>query len=521
MANNEDVNQANQGAPAADIPDLKKKEKERKKAGASWSGAKPGGGSFSGATGGTVARAAASAASSAGGVAAAGAAESAGAGWLSAMIARLTATVLGKAILAAGVAMIVGGAGLVGYSLLNGGAGGAGGVGDLGAISSSMKVHTEGGDRTGYIASNGEIMFDPIKAAAAKKAEAEKAPEDKAAGDAVPPEQAADAAGNGSGFNRPGLEHNMSGTKLSSSLGGGFGGKNIFAGNSGAPKFDASMSKSAIKAGEKGRLSASRNARTGRTVTGGKGKSMKANKAFGQLKIAKGMSALGAGASGAEGARSTASNAFDGTQGAGNVVGGPAAPTGAVDSPSTPNGAPDMTAPTVADPTAGLLDAVNAQALSAIAAMAKAAGEMKKKAAQMRMYGYALIVVGIALIAAGCTIWTAWCIPLGIMIAGVGYMLVDMAGTMDKQADMMKAQAESMSQALAARTSDTKQNQINQYCIDQAYQNGTDPKNCNPPDTVTENTQVLRNDDAAVQRHRSMVNETGRVEGVNGKPTGQ
>ncbi|NNN07472.1 MAG: hypothetical protein HKL90_16405, partial [Elusimicrobia bacterium] len=50
----DDVLKANQGAPAADIPDLKKKEKERKKGGAYWSGAGNGAGAFSGA----VARAA-------------------------------------------------------------------------------------------------------------------------------------------------------------------------------------------------------------------------------------------------------------------------------------------------------------------------------------------------------------------------------------------------------------------------------------------------------------------------------
>jgi len=516
MANNEDVNQANQGAPAADIPDLKKKEKERKKAGAAWSGAKPGGGSFSGATGGSVARAAASASSASG--AAAGAAQAAGAGWLSSTIAALTATAMGKMMVAAGVAIFLAGAGLVGYAMLNGGgAGGAGGIGDLGAIASSMKVRSGDVDRTGFVASNGEIMFDPIKAAEAKKAAAEeKAPEDKTAEAPVPPDPTADAAGMGG--NRPGLEHNLSGAKLSSSLGGGFGGKNIFAGNSAAPKFNESLAKTSIKGGEKGRLSASRSARTGRTVSGGKAKSMKANKAFGQLKVAKGMSALGAGASATEGAAATAANAFDGGQGAGNVVGAPS-PTGAVDSPSTPNGAPDMTGPSVDVPTGTAVDPNTAQALDGIAALAKAAGEMKKKAAQMRMMGYALIAVGIALIAAGCTIWTAWCIPLGIMIAGVGYMLVDMAATMDKQADMMKNMAEMASQALAARTTDVKQNEINQYCIDRAYE-GTDPKNCNPPDTVTENQQVIQNDNSAVERHQSMVEETGRVEGVNGGPTG-
>lgn len=514
MANNEDVNQANQGAPAADIPDLKKKEKERKKAGAAWSGAKPGGGSFSGATGGTVARSAASAASSAGG-AAAGAAQAAGAGWLSSTIATLTATVMGKAILAAGVAMFLAGAGLFGYAMLKGGgAGGAGGIGDLGAISSSMKVRSGDVDRTGYIASNGEIMFDPIKAAEAKKAAEEKAPEDKTAEAPVPPEPAADAAGVGG--NRPGLEHNLSGAKLSSSLGGGFGGKNIFAGSGGAPKFNDALSKASIKGGEKGRLSASRSSRTGRTVKGGKAKSMKANKAFGQLKVAKGMSALGAGASATEGAAASAGNAFDGGEGAGNVVGAPS-PTGAVDSPSTPNGAPDMTAPGVDIPAGTAVDFDNAQALAGIAALAKAAGELKKKAEQMMMMGIALIAVGIALMCAG----TFWTVIAGIIIAAIGAMLVSISQSMKSQAEMMKGMSEQMSQSLAARTSDVKQNEINKYCIDKAYADGTDPKNCNPPDSVTENQQTVENDNSAVQRHQSMVEETGRVEGMNGKPTGQ
>ncbi|MBI2788842.1 MAG: hypothetical protein HYX59_09190 [Elusimicrobia bacterium] len=516
MANNEDVNQANQGAPAADIPDLKKKEKERKKAGAAWSGAKPGGGSFSGATGGSVARAAASASSASG--AAAGAAQAAGASWLSSTIAALTATAMGKMMVAAGVAIFLAGAGLVGYAMLHGGAGGAGGVGDLGAIASSMKVRSGDVDRTGFVASNGEIMFDPIKAAEAKKAAAEeKAPAEKTADAPVPPEPTADAAGMGG--NRPGLEHNLSGAKLSSSLGGGFGGKNIFSGNSSAPKFNDSLAKASIKGGEKGRLSASRNGRTGRTVNGGKAKSMKANKAFGQLKVAKGMSALGAGTSATEGAAATAANAFDGGQGAGNVVGAPT-PTGAVDSPSTPNGAPDLTGPSVDVPSGVAVDPDTSQALEGIAALAKAAGELKKKAAQMRMMGYALIAVGIALIAAGATIWTAWLIPIGIMIAGIGYMLVDIAATMDKQADLMKSMAETASQALSARTTDIKQKEINQYCIDRAYE-GTDPKNCNPPDSVTENRQTVENDNSSVERHKGMVRETGRVEGVNGKPTGQ
>jgi hypothetical protein len=422
---------------------------------------------------------------------------------------------MGKAILAAGVAMFLAGAGVLGYAMLHGGGdGGAGGVGDLGAISSSMKVRPDGGDRTGYVASNGEIMFDPIKAAEAKKAAEEKAPADKTAGEAVP-EAAADAAGKGGDWNRPGLEHNLSGSKLSSSLGGGFGGKNIFSGNN-APKFNEALAKASIKGGEKGRLSAMRNAKTGRRVAGGKGQQMKANRAFGQLKIAKGMSAMGAGASGAEGARSTASSAFDGAPSAGNVEGSPTAPTGAVGTPSSPGGAPDMTGSVPDIPTGVAVDPNTAAALAAIAEMAKKAGEMKKKAKQ-------LMIIGIALIIAGAAMLGAWPIGtiIGAILIGIGGMLIGMSMMMSNMADMMKGMADSMSEGLAARTTDTKQDQINKYCIDKAYKDGTDPKNCNPPDTVTENRQTEEADRRSVQEHKNMVRETTRVEGMNGQPTGQ
>ena len=512
MAKNEDVNEANQGAPAADIPDLKKKEKERKKAGAGWGSARPGGGSFSGATGGAgsaggaVARAAASAAGSA-----SGAAQAAGAGWLSSTLATLTATVMGKAILAAGVAMFLAGAGLFGYAMLYGGAaGGAGGIGDLGAISSSMKIRSGDVDRTGYVASNGEIMFDPIKAAEAKKAAAEKAPEEQTAGEPVPPEQIADAAGIGG--NRPGLEHNLSGAKLSSSLGGSFGGKNIFAGSNAAPKFNEGLAKTNIKGAQKGRLSATRNARTGRRVAGGRGQQVKANRAFGQLKVAKGMSALGAGASGAEGARSTAASAFDGSPtGGGNVEGGPEAQTGPVDTPSGPGGAPDVTAPDVDVPTGVGVDPNSFAMINAIAEMAKKAGEMKKKAKQ-------LMIMGIALIAAG-----ACCLPWGAILIAIGGMLVGMSIMMSNMAEMMKGMADSMSQGLAARTGDVKQDEINQYCIDRAYNEGTDPKNCNPPDSVTENSTITDNNNQAVEEHKEKEKkdtETETVDELKQSPTG-
>jgi len=428
------------------------------------------------------------------------------------MVASLTATVLGKAILAAGVAMFVGGAGLFGYAMLKGGTGGDGGVGDLGALSSSMKVRAGGGDRTGYVASNGEIMFDPIKKAAeVKKAEPEQAPEDKTAGEAIP-EQIADAGVPGA---RPGaLEHNLSGSKLSSSLGGGFGGKNIFSGNGAAPKFNEGMAKSTITGAQKGRLSASKSAATGRRVAGGKGSRVKANRAFGQLKVAKGLSMAGAGTTGAEGARSTAGTAFDGdAPGTGNVEGGPGVGEGAVTSPSGNGGAPDMTAPTVGDPTGVDMDPNSLAMLGAISEMAKKAGEMKKQAAMMMVAGLALIAIGIVMIAAGASNFGITA-AIGVLLVGIGGMLVGMSIMMSNMAEMMKGMADSMSSGLAQSTGDINQDATNKYCIDKAYNEASDPKNCNPPDSVTQGEQWEKDNKRTLNDHQSNGEKDGKTEEI-------
>ena len=512
MANNEDSNQANTGAPAADIPDLKKKDKERKKAGAAWSGAKPGAGSFSGATGGTVSRAAASAAGIGGEAAAAAAAEAAGVGAggffgsISSFLSGLAATLAGKmAIAAAAILLLAGGAMIAAGLLKGGGAAGDGAMGDLGALSSSMKVRMGGSDRTG-VASNGEIAFDPVNGGAAKPAEKAAAPADAApAGNPANPLTPQPEENKDAGFNRPGLEHNMSGSKLSSSLGGGFGAKNIFSGGNASNKLGDAMGKFNIKGGEKGRLSATRAAnRTGKVQSGTSTRGMKANRAFGQLKAGARNSMIGAGANGAEAAKNGAAAAFDGGTLGGSTVGGPpgAAPTGEVTSPSNPGGAPDTTMPSAPTVPTQDLGAVTAAAIAAIAQMAQAAAKMK-------MMGMALIVVGLALVAAGCTIWTAWLIPIGLAIAAMGYMMV-------QQSEKLKAQADAMSQQLAERTTDQRQNAINKYCIDKAYA-GTPPANCNPPDDLTGKQDFKKATEDGKKNNDRIIREDGRVEGDTGK----
>src|SRR5258708_4295537 len=92
----EDVLRANSGSPAADIPHLKLKDKERKKAGVAWSAARGGASQFAGATGGN-------------GGSAAGAVGMAAKGAL-----------LGKLGLAAAAFSMVAAAGVLGYGRLKG-----------------------------------------------------------------------------------------------------------------------------------------------------------------------------------------------------------------------------------------------------------------------------------------------------------------------------------------------------------------------------------------------------------------
>ncbi|MBI4060295.1 MAG: hypothetical protein HY403_02575 [Elusimicrobia bacterium] len=488
MANNEDV--PDQGVPAADIPDLKRKEKERKKAGAAWSGAKPGGGAFSGASGGTVARSAASAVGAAGGASG------------PSMLAGLTATVFGKALVGAGAAVFLAGAGLLGYSLLRGGGAGPTGVigGDLGAPASSIRVRAPGGDRTGYVASKGEIRFEPVKAAEVKKEPQEQAAEEPAA-----PEQTADAA---PGWNRPGLEHNLSGSKLSSSLGGGFGNKSIFGGGGSGPKLNDSFPKTNLLAAQKGRLSAARNAKTGRVVARGRGRRIGSDQALGQAIVLSGNNALGANATVAEEAHSL--SAFEGQTGEGNVEGGPAL-SGPADTLGT--GAPDLTTPNVTDPGGVAADPDTAASIAAIAAMAQQAGALKARAQQMMMMGLALIAAGIALLRPPTT-------PIGAALIGIGGMLVGMSIMMSQMAAMMKQMADTMSTSLSQRNGDINQDATNRYCIDRAYNEGTDPQNCNPPDSVTHAAQFGTSSALEVEQHGTMINENSQIEAVNGNPTG-
>jgi hypothetical protein len=241
MSENNEFELPDQDPPEINIPDLKKKEKERKKAGAAWGGGTSGT-PFTGAVGGSGvsgARAAASMARSAASAARAGAgiAGQAGAGAISqgGFLAALTSSFAGKALLFSLAAGVLGGGAMVAYKMLGPGAESASAP-ELGNISSTVKYHgDQGPNGLDYAAASnrGQIKWENAEAGSAPTAEnAEKTEPAEAAEAGNPAEKAQAAAGAHAGRIIDRMDHNLSGAKLGSSPGAGssiFGGKSIFA----------------------------------------------------------------------------------------------------------------------------------------------------------------------------------------------------------------------------------------------------------------------------------------------------
>lgn len=486
MADKE-LDKVNDGAPAMDIPDLKKKEKERKKAGAAWGSAKPTGNPFGAATGGSgaAARAAASAASSAAGTAA-GVGSPAAFSGLSGWLAGVLATTMGKMIVGLGALLMVGGAGLVGLAMLRGG--GEGNIiPDLGGLSSSLKIDRGGADRTA-ITGKGDIRFDPLAAQAAKKEEAkveDKTAEAPAATDTLEHGTINDTQGG----SKDKLAHNLSGAKLTSNLGGGsFGSKNIFggAGSANAPKFNTGLAKAnlSIPKANNGKLGAMK--KSGRSARASKmtKNNARTQRAFGQLKVARGLSVAGAGATTADAASANAANAFDQSASNGGELEAPGA--GAFDgAPSNPGGggAPDMTSvPDVGTPNAVLGDPTMDQGFKNIEKMAAAAGKMK-------MMGMLLIAIGVVLIAmAGVPVVGPILAVIGAILVGLGIMLM-------QQAAQMAAMAKQLGSMMANQYgTGTYQEQAVNECTDQVLDNGGG--GCNRPGPTPAATTVQQDVEA-------------------------
>jgi hypothetical protein len=514
MANEkpQDVLKANAGAPEAMIPDLKKKEKERKKAGAAWSGARGAASEFSGATGGSgvggaggaIARAAASAAAEAG---MAGAEGLEGEGLMAAIsrffsgassfFSGLMATALGRAAVAAAVMLMVAAAGLIGYALLKGNPNQGLGNPDLGGISDSMRVRAGGDDRLG-VASNGEIRFDPQSAAkpavAAPTEPPKAADKDKAAADKTADANAQKPVPSGL------LAHNLSGAQLSSSLGGNFGSKNIFSGNGNAPKFGGAGTGGLPPInGRKGNLTAMKASNLHATPSATNINKGSASRALGQLKLTKGLSNQGADATTAEGAAQASQDAFDQQQTTGGGLNTPGAPGG--DSVVPPgSGAPPDTSMggTPADPTGGATDPGLQGALAQISALANQAMQDMQMGEMEVLIGGILLGIGIALE------WNVWTSAIGYILAAAGLAMIAMGMSNINKAKQEEAQAMSEGQTLASQIGNEQQGQAINYCTQQAVNSGTPVSGCTPPENITDATQEQTQDQTDIQRVKTI-----------------
>jgi hypothetical protein len=354
-------------------------------------------------------------------------------------------------------------------------------------------VRAGGDDRLG-VDSTGEVRFDPLNAAS--QAPAAPPPAAKAADDKPAPDAKADA-----GADKPvpagQLAHNMSGAQLSSSLGNNFGGKNIFGGNSAAPKFGAGMANIGGAAGHLSTMKASTLHPTASRMTALRGSS---NRALGQGFIANSLSKQGYAAANtsAEAASSLAQGAFDQQQPVGGNLSTPGSPggtgigTGGGDTPpSLGGGAPGdpgglPTAP--ADPTGGATDPGLQGAISQIS-------DLANQAMSNIQTGTIMMAIGAVLIGIGCA-----CLPFGASLIAAGVALVIMGIMKISAGKSEAAQAIAMGQQLGSAIGNEQQAAAINYCTNNAITTGTAVQNCQPPESITNQTNVTAQSAADANR---------------------
>lgn len=453
------------GKNPPELPDLKKKEKERKRAGAVWSGGRVPGTPWRGALGGNGASGATGAAGAAraAAVAAGGTPlttiERLGLSALRQYLAALWATTAGKLILV-GAALFALGGGLYLGARLMAAPPPPGEEPFLGGIFSNIVARPRYSPALEYLArvSRGQLRFDaPARPVPVKK----EAPAAVAPAPAVPevPWQEALA---GRTVPQDLLPNNLSGAALTSSLGGQFGARNIFA-NPEAPKFgELVYDRARLQkfSAQRGKTQGLRRASAARRQTAAT-RSLRAlsKRAMGQLKLASVLSTAGSQSTG-ETASRMASDAFEQrvTQPGGD------APLMPGEAPNTVapigSGAPDVTPPpnpghTNATPYQQQLDGIGKQAVQA--------GQMKNMAIMLMILGAALIVLGIILNAMSFGTAGNALIIIGVLLIGIGLMMMLMS-------QMMKNQAKQAAQQLQNAYAQQSQNAHAQECVDQAYE---------------------------------------------------
>ena len=464
---------------AADIPKLKsvpsKKDKERKKGGLFWQGARTGGAGAHGArtAANVIARLASSATEGAPAMGEAALASFSPGRWLALILGSL---LVGKLLMTFGLSPFMP-SGL--YPSLSLGSGW--GKSEFSPLRSSIRPRKPDESRSlGYAAqaAKGELKFSrpfgaeaPKEEAPAKQAEAPAQPK---AEEAPPPPKPdwgsimANAA--------PTLQHNMTNAILSTSLGAGFGLRDIFNNNSSAPKFGSSLAP--LAKGGTGKLTAFARAQPIQNVGNVNHVRGFSQRAMGQLKLAQMLSAKGGSSTGNEAPKTLAADAFDQsiTQGGELAKGGPdASPTPTV----LGSGAPDVSPP------------ANAAAWQPALDKAK---DNTNQAGQNKTMSMILMVLGIALIILGCCIMaTSFGAGLALIIAGA--LMVMMSIMMLMQAQGQAAQAAQQAAQIQNQNGQTTQAQVTNDCASQAVNNGTNSSNCRPttqvPDKPNDTQQAV------------------------------
>ena len=491
--------------PQAEIPELQKKEKDKKGGGFSWETASPTGG-------GALARAAT------------------GPGWTSPLgLGRLAASIaqrLGAQSFLGTLLLSKAGGWLLLGSIVGGGIGlgvaaglslrppaprmAASGSPNLEGPSSTIVLNGPKDKSLGYVAraNQGEIVFED-KNPMAPKAESAESPEPKApepaAGMAMQQQQqqaTADAPASGlanDSANQLSTKLGQLAQQTGGSFGGGGGLPAMKALNGGfqlkqpsaLPSLDKNHQKLTGFKKTAARMSAS-------NMSGAQGH---ASKAMGQLKMAKYLSSSAAGMSGSEGQKQYASNAFDQQNTQGGELAAPIANDGVPQVVVPPgSGAPDTTSVTPAAPDVGpTQDAIpNYQGAQD---MAKALAQM---AGMLRMIGIIMMVAGAALVAAGLSSTPVgwWLVAAGVALIAVGVMMMAAAQNMAKQAGQIGQQAADQGQ--------TQQGDINKKAAD-AKANGTD---YTPPDM----TKKLGDNAELHQKVSDERNATYNLPGAGGDP---
>jgi hypothetical protein len=486
-----------------DIPDLKKKDKERKRAGAAWGGGRPAGTPFSGATGGSgagglqvaagVGRAAAAggpggAAAAQGAAAAARAAASGVPGWLTALFpgsagwlgTSAGASFLSKAMIGIGMASLLAGVGLYAVLKLREKPAGPEGAG-LAPIYDTIQINRNASDKRLQMAAEagrGQFQFDPQAAAeAAAPAEAAAAAEEKA--EENPWGDVLSAVQGPQGF----AAQNLAGLPSGSARGGSMG--NLFSSLTGADSGGRAQGRmpSLRYPGQKGKLSGSmaRGATRSRAASAMSTRKIRSGRAFAQLRYARSQSLVAArGGSSEQGMKATAADAFEQSETQEGqispidsaVPANPSSSHGEYGSGtpallSDPNAIPDEmpSPPGAINP--NTQDYQNAMdAIKKLAAMA----------AKLKLLSMLLIAIGIALIAAGCA-----STPVGWGLIAAGIALVAMGMMMLQMAKQMGAQAQAMASQLESAYGQEYQQENVDACVNQAIANGTDPDACRSP----------------------------------------